>query len=132
MHERGGAPRTPTAQEVKGGRGAVWLLGCCGKLLGCEQVLLELSSVLSPAAPSVACLLGGVSFKSAYARFVFSHLKTRMPPNSPLTTRQSQRHGVMLRFGYVTAHVLFWLERDTICCGPSVYGSCRVVGVLLA
>ena len=30
-------------------------------------------SVLSPAAivtPSVACLLGGVSFKSAYARFV--------------------------------------------------------------
>ena len=71
---KGGGPRDPAAQEVKGVAAqlaSTWLLR---QLLGCEQELLELSLCSAPqlavVTPSVACLLGGVSFKSAYGRFV--------------------------------------------------------------
>ena len=91
----------PAAQEVKGVAAplaSTWLLR---QLLGCGQELLELSLC---SAPHFACLLGGVSFKSACARFVLLGTSLRMS---------------------------VWFEGDTMCCGFSLFGSCIFVGVFL-
>ena len=77
---RGRGPKDPAAQEVKGVATPLASTRLLRQLLGCGQKLLELSlcsarsspSWEGPAAivpPSVAGLFGGVSLRSAYARF---------------------------------------------------------------
>ena len=91
---KGREPKDPTAQEVKGVAAqlaSTWLLR---QLLGCEQVLLELSLCSAPQLRQWHAYW--VVFPSSRHTLVsFLSSQTRMPPNSSLTTRQSQRHGVM-------------------------------------
>ena len=70
----------PRCARSEGRRGAVGFYNVVAATAGMRTEAVGVVPVLSPAAivpPSVACLLGGVSFKSAYARFVFPHFKRK-------------------------------------------------------
>ena len=106
QRRKGRGPENPAAQEVDvvaAPLASTWLLR---QLLGCGQELLELSLCSAPQLSSLrqTCLFGGVSFKSAYARFV--SLISNENAAEFITYHETVSTATALcAVGYVTAHV---------------------------